>query len=74
MTRKKYLKKARNLIYQINQLSPNSKNIPDQRDNIPSFPYIPKSGKYAGQVINSYAQAWETVLECMKGTGVEGKI
>ena len=73
MKRKTYEKKLRNFCYQLNQL-PSSRPMRDFRPCRPEFGRIPEHGKYAGVPIMSYQQVWDSIVECAKGTPIEGKI
>ncbi len=74
MKRKTYEKKMRNLCYQLNQMQPVEKRLPDMRPNRPDFGYIPEDGKYAGEPIGSYQRMWESVVDAFKGSPLAEKL
>ena len=74
MKRKTYEKKIRNLFYQLNQTQPIEKRLPDMRVNRPNFGYVPKVGKNAGKPIESYQQAWDSIVDAFKGSPIADKL
>lgn len=74
MKRKTYEKKMRNFLHQLNQMQPAEKRLPDTRPNRPDFGFIPEIGKYAGEPIESYQQAWDMVVDAFKGSPIADKL
>lgn len=65
MTRNKYYKKVRSLLFAINQI-PGNEKLRDFRPKTPAFGTQIQYGKYAGQILNSYAMSWDILKECLQ--------
>lgn len=74
MKRKTYEKKVWNLLYQLNQMQPAEKRLPDMRPNRPDFGFIPEVGKYAGEPIMSYQRERDVLVEAFKGSPLAEKL
>ena len=71
MTRKQYEKKVRQLQRNIARYAKETggrKITRADRVNIPMFGTTITAGKYAGQTLRSYAQAWDMMHDALKGS------
>ena len=74
MKRKTYEKKMRNFLHQLNQTMPMEQRLHDMRINRPNFGYVPKVGKNAGKPIESYQQAWDSIIDTFKDSQIANKL
>lgn len=71
MTRKQYEKKVRQLQRNIARYAKETggrRITRADRVNTPNFGTVIQAGKYEGQTLRSYAQAWDMMSEALKGT------
>ena len=73
MTRNQYEKKVRQLQRNIAKYAKETggtRVARADRVNYPKFGMVIPIGKYEGQVLRSYQQAWEMMYEVLKGTNL----
>ncbi len=71
MTKKQYEKKVRQLQRNIARYAKETggrRVARADRVNTPKFGMIVPTGKYEGQTLRSYKQAWDMMYEVLKGT------